>query len=106
MPMEVAVSARGETRERREENRVSAGTGRASGRAEAPIHKTHLIHLQQSPLSHLLQRDDPARLLMPREVHLAVSALPNLGDNVELVQLEFGAALAKEDPLATAVRGP
>lgn len=67
---------------------------------------THLVHLCQRPLLHLLQRDHLIRLLVPREIHLSIPALPNLRHDMEHIHLEFGPPLAKEDALAACVACP
>lgn len=45
-------------------------------------------------------------LLVPCEIHFSVPTLTNLGEDMELVELEFRPSLAEEDPFTTLVRGP
>jgi hypothetical protein len=72
--------------------------------AHHPIKPTHLVHLEQRPLPHLLQRTHLARLLLPRKIHLPISPLSNLSDNMELVDAQLGPAPAQDDALAPAIR--
>lgn len=74
-------------------------------RQNIPLHQhvSNLIHLEQRGLHHLLQRADFACLAFTSEVDLAVAALPDLGDDVELIDVELGASAAEDDALATAV---
>lgn len=43
---------------------------------------------------------------MPRQIHLSISALSDLGDDMELIQLELCASLPEQDPLPTGVGDP
>ena len=78
---------------------TGVGTDARTGRARA----THLVHLEQRALLHLLERAHLARVGLAGEVDLAVAALADLGDDLELVDLELEAALAEEGALAPAV---
>lgn len=66
--------------------------------------ETNLVHLEQSLLSHLFQRTNLSGLLFARQVHLAISTLPNLSDDVELINLQLCSSPPQKDSLAPAVR--
>jgi hypothetical protein len=63
----------------------------------------YLVHLEQCPLPHLLQRADLARLLLPGQEHLAISTLADLSDDVELVDSELSPPPTQEYAFATTV---
>lgn len=66
----------------------------------------YLVHLGEGALLHLFERDDLLRLLVPREVHLAVPALTNLRHDVEHLKAELGSSLPERGVLLGAVGGP
>ena len=63
----------------------------------------YLVHLVQRPLFHLLQSTDFSRILLSRQEYLAVPTLADLGDDMELIDFEFGSSSAQEDALAATV---
>ena len=83
----------------RDRDEMSAGA-----RQEIYIEGTDLIHLKERPFAHLLEGAYLAGLLLAGEVDLAVAALSDLSDDVELIDAELRAALAEDDALAPAVR--
>ena len=64
---------------------------------------THLVHLEERPLLHLLQRTHLPRVCLACKVDLTISTLADLRDDLELVDLELDTALAEEGAFATAV---
>ena len=64
---------------------------------------THLVHLEQRPLLHLLERTHLAGVGLAREVDLTIPALSDLRDDLELVDLELDAALAEESALSATI---
>lgn len=82
------------------------GAGRIGQHAPRTRARTHLVHLEKRLLLHLLERHDLVALLVTGEVYLAVAALADLGEDVELVELQLRAALAEQDALAALVRAP
>lgn len=58
----------------------------------------------QRALSHLLECAHFARITLAREVDLAVAALTDLGDDVELVYAQLGTSFTQNDAFAAAVR--
>jgi hypothetical protein len=61
---------------------------------------THLIHFVKSPLFHLFQRANLTCFHFACKVDFAISTLTHLGNDVELLNAQFGPALAKNDPLS------
>ena len=70
---------------------------------ERAIGSTYLVHLEQCPLAHLLERTDLPRIRLACEKDLAIASLADLSNDLELVDLELDAALAKEGAFTTAV---
>lgn len=68
--------------------------------------RTYLVHLEKRFLLHLLEGDDLVTLLVASKVDFSVASLTDLGEDVELVELELGTTLAEEDALSALVRVP
>lgn len=64
---------------------------------------SNLVHLDQGPLSQLLECTDLTRLLLLCEEDFTVSTLTDLRDDVELSQLELGTSLSQQSSLSTKV---
>ena len=70
------------------------------------IKSTHLVHLEQRPLAHLLECTHLPCIRLACKEDLAIASLPDLRDDLKLIDLELDAAFAEERTLPAAVRLP
>ena len=63
----------------------------------------HFFHFKQGSFLHLLQCTNLTGFLLPRKEYLAIPALANLCNDMELVNLELCSATTKKDTLASAI---
>lgn len=67
------------------------------------IGAAHLVHLEQRPLAHLLERAHLPRIRLACEEHLSIPALSDLRDDLELVDLGLDAPLAEDGAFPAAI---